>query len=257
MTSILHGVVLESRDFKEHDRFYTLYTRERGKVRAMGKGTRKFLSKLAAHLQPFTEVQVMVAHGRLWPKLAGVERGTDFVRIREDLSLFGLGLGLNELMVRAVEDGEPDPQLYQFLLDAYDWIQTLPEPSPRRLAFIHSALTLKWLILIGFGPHTEACVRCRLPVGDIRHPFLSTARGGLVCATCVHHARATFADAQPIDKEVLAALRFLASAPFEALMTDRLNPLLDSLTEVQDLFVHYHIDRELRVPIFLQHLTSI
>lgn len=257
MTSILNGVVLESRDYKEQDRFYTLYTRERGKIRVMGKGTRKFTSKLAAHMQPFAEVQVMIAHGRLWPKLASVERGTDFLRIRENLSLFGLGLGLNELIVRAVEDGESDAQLYQFLLDAYDWIQTLPELSPRRLAFIHSALTLKWLILIGFGPHTGACVRCRIPVSDVRNPFLSTAHGGLVCATCVSNARSVFADASPIDKEVLAALRFLASAPFEALMTDRLDPLLDALTEVQDLFVHYHIDRELRVPIFLQHLTSI
>ena len=100
---------------------------------------------------------------------------------------------------------------------------------------------------------------CALPPAGWRHsppiPLHGARWAGL------RHLRATrartFADAQPIDKEVLAALRFLASAPFEALMTDRLNPLLDSLTEVQDLFVHYHIDRELRVPIFLQHLTSI
>ncbi len=255
MTSLLHAVVLGCRDYKEHDRFYTLYTRERGKLRVMGKGTRKFTSKLAAHMQPFAEVQVMIAYGRMWPKLAGVERGTDFARIREHLPLFGLGLGLNELIVRAVEDGEPDPNLYRFLLDAYAWIQTLPELSRRRLSFIHSTLTLKWLILIGFGPHTEACVRCRISVTDVRHPFLSVAHGGLVCATCVSGARARFGDAQPIDKEVLSALRFLASAPFEALLTHRLDPLLDALTEVHDLFVHYHIDRELRVPIFLQHLV--
>lgn len=257
MTSILTGFVLARRDYKEHDRFYTLYTRERGKVQVMAKGARKFQSKLAAHMQPFTELTVMVAHGKLWLKLAGVERGTDFARVREDLQLFGLGLGLNELMHRALGEQEPDAGLYDFLVDAYAWVQTLPELEQQRIGFVHSALTLKWLVLIGFGPHTDACVRCRKNHNEIAQPFISTAHGGLVCNTCVAEHRSIFADVRDVSHEVLAALRFLASAPFEALLTDRLDPLLESLTDIQDEFIHYHLDRELRVPTFIQHVSAV
>ena len=257
MTSILTGFVLASRDHKEHDRFYTLYTRERGKVRIMGKGTRKFQSKLAAHMMPFTELTVMAAHGKLWLKLASVERGSDFARIREDLQLFGLGLGLNELMHRAIGEGEPDAGLYHFLGDAYAWVQTLPELSSTRLSFVQSALTLKWLVIIGFGPHCDACVRCRKPYTNIAQPYISTSHGGLACNQCVAEHRSSFADARELTHEVLAALRFLASAPFEALLTDKLDPLLESLTDIHDEFTHYHLDRELRVPTFLQHVSTV
>jgi len=181
----------------------------------------------------------------------------DFARIREELSLFGLGLGLNELMHRAIGDGEPDASLYAFLADAYAWIQTLPDLTGTRLMFVQSALTLKWLVLIGFGPHADACVRCRTPHGEISQPFISTSHGGLVCNTCVQEQRSSFADAQELTQEVLAALRFLSSAPFEALLTDRLDPLLDTLIEIQDAFTHYHLERELRVPTFLQHIATV
>ncbi|HBU27917.1 TPA: DNA repair protein RecO [Candidatus Uhrbacteria bacterium] len=257
MTSILTGFVLACRDHREHDRFYTLYTRERGKVQVMAVGARKFSSKLAAHASPFTELTVMVAHGKLWLKLAGVERGTDFGRIRQELSLFTLGLGLNELMHRAIGEGEPDAGLYAFLADAYAWIQTLPELTGLRLTFVQSALTLKWLVLIGFGPHADACVRCRAPYVQIQQPHISTMHGGLVCGACVREHRSAFADAQVLTQEVLAALRFLSSAPFEALLTDKLDPLLDTLIEIQDAFTHYHLERELRVPTFLQHIATV
>lgn len=257
MTSILTGYVLASRDHKDHDRFYTLYTRERGKVRMLGKGTRRFQSKLAAHMTPFTELTVMAAHGKLWLKLASVERGIDFGRIREDLQTFSLGLGLNELMHRAIGEGEPDEQLYQFLGNAYQWIQTLPVLPHVRLSFIQSALTLKWLVLIGFGPHCHACVRCRKTHAEIETPFLSTSHGGLVCKECVQQYRSLFADAHELTRETLAALRFIGSAPFEALLTTKLDPMLETLTDVQDEFTHYHLDRELRVPHFLQHIATV
>lgn len=257
MTSILTGFVLARRDYKEHDRFYTLYTRERGKVQIMAKGARKFQSKLAAHMTPFTELTVMVAHGKLWLKLASVERQRDYAPIREDLTLFGLGLALNELMHRAIGEQEPDADLYAFLSDAYDWIQTLPELPAARTTFIQSALTLKWLVLIGFGPHGDACVRCRVPHTDIAVPHISAAHGGLVCAGCVAEHRSLYADAREVQSDVLSALRFLASAPFEALLTERLDPLLESLTDIQDEFIHYHLDRELRVPTFIQHVAHV
>mgnify|MGYP002621790161 CR=1 FL=1 len=256
MTSILTGVVIATKDHREHDRFYTLYTRERGKVRILANGTRKFLSKLAPHMTPFCELTVMVAHGKLWLKLASVERRRDFPTVRDNLQLFGLGLSLNELIWRALGDNEPDEQLYDFLLDAYSWIQTLPELSPKRMRFVQSALTLKWLVLIGFGQHCEACVHCRTEAHEVAEPHVTVAHGGLVCGNCYQQRRFEFADARELTPEVLSALRFLARAPFESLLTDRLDPLLEPLTDVQDAFVQYHVERELRVPTFLEHIVT-
>ncbi|HJN84700.1 MAG TPA: DNA repair protein RecO [Patescibacteria group bacterium] len=256
MTSIITGVVIASRDHKETDRFYTVYSKERGKIRILAKGTRKFKSKLAAHMTPFTELQIMIAHGKIWPKLASVERQVDFRCIREDLTLYGLGLGLNELLYRAIGDQEPDDKLYDFLIDAYSWIQTLPELESQRLQFVHSALTLKWLVMIGFGPHCDACVSCHKAHTEVDDPHVTVSHGGLVCHVCVVERRLQFADARRISTETLAALRFLATAPFESLLTEELDPILELLIDIQDEFIHYHLERDLRVPVFLEQIVS-
>jgi len=256
MTSIITGVVIASRDHKETDRFYTVYTRERGKLRILAKGTRKFASKLAAHMTPFTELQIMIAHGKMWPKLASVERQTDFRSIREDLTLYGLGLGLNELLYRAIGDQEADAKLYGFLIDAYSWIQTLPQLESQRLQFVHSALTLKWLVMIGFGPHCDACVSCHKIHSEIADPHITVSHGGLVCHVCVVDRRLQFADARRITPETLAALRFLSNAPFESLLTEKLDSVIEQLIDIQDEFIHYHLDCDLRVPVFLNQIVS-
>lgn len=255
MTSIVRGVVIGARDYKETDRLYTLYTKERGKVTILGKGTRKFQSKLAPHMTPFTECTFMLAHGRYWLRLGSVERLHDYRRIREDIALYGLGLGMNELAKQTIGDAEPDDDLYQFLINAYDWIRTLPESSEHRYRFIYGALMLKWFVFIGIGPHCEACVSCQTPIREMEAMAMSVVHGGVVCATCWRRDRVTFSDAIPVTEEVIAALRFLTHAPFESLLTSGFEPLLDELTTIYDGFRHYYVERDLKVPNFLEGLV--
>ena len=42
----------------------TLYTREYGKLRAVGKGARRSTSKLVGHLEPLTQLRLALAKGR-------------------------------------------------------------------------------------------------------------------------------------------------------------------------------------------------
>ncbi|OGL71747.1 DNA repair protein RecO [Candidatus Uhrbacteria bacterium RIFCSPLOWO2_01_FULL_53_9] len=256
MTSIITAVVLGSRDYKDYDRFYDLYTKERGKVMVFGKGTRKFQSKLAAHMQPFAELTCMVAHGKLWLRLAGVERRRDFPGVRRDLQTLGLGLGLNELLRVGVGSGESDASLYAFLLDAYAWVDALSPPSRHRTAFIHSAITLKWLILLGVGPHCDACVICHCELERVVQPHISVMHGGLVCTKCVQQDRPRFADARRVSHELVSALRFLAMAPFDVLLSRSFEPLLNDLAVVQDQFVTYHLERELNTTAFIYDLND-
>ncbi len=60
----VEAVVLRHSDWGEADRLLTLYTRERGKVRAIAKGARRIRSRKAGHLEPFTRVTLQLAKGR-------------------------------------------------------------------------------------------------------------------------------------------------------------------------------------------------
>ena len=206
-------------------------------------------------MQPFAELTCMVAHGKLWLKLAGVERYRSFACISQDIIRLGLGLGLNELLRVGVGRAEADSSLYAFLIDAYAWVNGIDEISLERAAFIHSALTLKWLVLLGFGPHCEECVICTKELDRVLRPHISVAHGGLVCTKCVQGDRARFADAHAVSHELISALRFLAMAPFDVLLTRSFAPLIDDLALIQDQFVTYHLERELCTTSFIHTLT--
>ncbi len=60
----VEAVVIRHADWGEADRMLTLYTRERGKVRAIAKGARRIKSRKAGHLEPFTRVTLQLAKGR-------------------------------------------------------------------------------------------------------------------------------------------------------------------------------------------------
>ena len=63
----VEAVVLRHADWGEADRLLTIFTRERGKLRAVAKGARKMRSRKAGHLEPFTRVALLLASGRdLW-----------------------------------------------------------------------------------------------------------------------------------------------------------------------------------------------
>lgn len=80
------GIVLLKRDFREHDRIYTIYTCDYGKIEALGRGTRKITSKLASHLEPPSAVDLLIIQGKVFDHIAGAKRLEEFSTLRSDFS---------------------------------------------------------------------------------------------------------------------------------------------------------------------------
>ena len=58
------AVVVRTYKLGEADRIVVLFTRDRGKVRAVAKGVRKTTSRFGARLEPFSHVALQLYEGR-------------------------------------------------------------------------------------------------------------------------------------------------------------------------------------------------
>ncbi|MEK6256423.1 MAG: DNA repair protein RecO, partial [Chloroflexota bacterium] len=85
----VEAIVLKHNDFGEADRLLTVYTRQRGKLRAIAKGVRKMHSRKGGHVEPFTEVSLQLATGRSMFIVSQAEAINSYVRLREELELVG------------------------------------------------------------------------------------------------------------------------------------------------------------------------
>ena len=60
----LDALILKHMDYGEADRIVVVFSKERGKVRAIAKGVRKLHSRKAGHLEPFTNVASVPGSGQ-------------------------------------------------------------------------------------------------------------------------------------------------------------------------------------------------
>ncbi len=230
-----HAVVLRRHNIGEADRVLTLFTPTHGKVRAVAKGVRRLKSRLAGHVELFSRVDVLLAHGRSLDIVTQAEVRDPFLSLRDDLWKAAYASYVAELVDRFAEERHEGPEsrvLFDVLVGAlgfFDRLGMSPPPAadapvvavaPPAVAdpaaaagpvarLAARAVELKVLGALGYAPELHACVRCavRLQPGE---NAISAGAGGVLCPGC---ARGD-GSARPISVNAIKAMRLLRTEPF-------------------------------------------
>ncbi|MFA5935499.1 MAG: recombination protein O N-terminal domain-containing protein [Patescibacteria group bacterium] len=147
------AIVLKKEPFREQDRRYTLYGREHGLLQAVARGSSLKSAKQAGHLEPFSLVDVMIAKGVTFDKLA-VARSLDRARpLDPTLGGYAVLGAFHDLVISLLRQGVSDARIFDLLLEVRRVCFHFPlEPSSERARLLLAAATLKLLDLLGFGP---------------------------------------------------------------------------------------------------------
>jgi DNA repair protein RecO (recombination protein O) len=144
------GIVLRVHKLGEADRIITLLTRQRGIVRAVGKGVRKTTSRFGGRLEPFMHVDLQLAEGRSLDIITQAETVNAFAKdLGLDYEAYTAGTAMLETAERLVqEDGEPAVAQFQLLVGA---LRALRE---RRMtpSLILDSYQLRALSIAGYAP---------------------------------------------------------------------------------------------------------
>lgn len=238
-------VVLRHNDWGEADRLLVLFSREVGKIRAVAKGVRKLHSRKAGHLEPFTQVKLLMARGRDFWIVTQAETVDAFLPIREDLLRTAYAAYVIELLDRfTYEEGE-NRGLYHLLVETLQRTAHLSDPF---LAVRYYEIRL--LDLLGFRPDLNNCVRCQAEI-KAEDQFFDAALGGVLCPRC----GANLSTAQPVTMPALKVLRHYQRSTFREACRLALTPGLKQ--EVEGLLSNYltfWLERKLNTPAFLREV---
>lgn len=163
-TYVTTGFVLNARAWREGDRLYTMYTERHGKVELIAAGSQKTSSKLAPHLAPFAQVELMVARGKQFDRLASASVCEVFLKPPYELPTVVLGTALLEVVDALTHTGEPEPKLHALLRRALQELGKLPPAGelwrqPAR--WLLAEFCIESLKLTGFGVQLAHCEHCR------------------------------------------------------------------------------------------------
>jgi DNA repair protein RecO (recombination protein O) len=244
----VEAVVLRHADWGEADRILTLFTRERGKVRAIAKGARKIRSRKAGHLEPFTHVTLQLAKGRDLLIVTQADTLDAYLALGVDLVKTGCASYLVELLDRfTYEDENENQAIFRLLTEGLSRVASESDPW---LAMRYYEVRL--LDLLGFRPHLFECANC----GDKIQPvdqYFSPAAGGVLDPKC----GAGLPGAWSVSVEALKVFRHIQRSSYAEAQRARPDP--ETRNELETLlqkYLTYLLERGLNSPGFLKQIRK-
>jgi DNA repair protein RecO (recombination protein O) len=244
----VEAVVLRHADWGEADRILTLYTRERGKVRAIAKGARRIRSRKAGHLEPFTHVTLQLAKGRDLLIVTQADTLDAHLALGANLVKTGCAAYVVELLDRfTYEDESESPVIFRLLTEGLSRIASELDPW---LALRYYEVHL--LDQLGFRPHLFECANCGEKIQPVDQ-FFSPVAGGVLCPKC----GAGLPGAWNISMEALKVFRHLQRSSYPE--AQRARPKPEVRTELEALiqkYITYLLERSLNSPGFLKQIKE-
>jgi DNA repair protein RecO (recombination protein O) len=119
------GFVIESTPHGEADRFYTLFTKELGLIRATARGVRLQKSKLRYSLQDFSWSRISLVRGKeLWRITSARAEESLAVKYRDQKLILQTIAHVASLIRRLVGAEEKNEALYSIINQAFEFLET-------------------------------------------------------------------------------------------------------------------------------------
>ncbi len=211
--------VLLAEPFKEQDVWLTLYGERYGKLVGIARGVRSAHSKQRGHIEPYSKIEVMVAKGSAYDKIAVAQTCASSHGLRSSLpgmAIFGSAVAL---VARSTEAAVPNEEIFALLNELQELLSG-PEASrisTDRSALIFSSFALHTLQAEGYGMEFD---RCRLCGDGLEKEavWLSLEQGGVICRSCVTRTPQSPSMGDWISYPVLQTIRFLLREPLKSVL---------------------------------------
>lgn len=117
------GFIIGSIDVKEADKFFTIFTRDFGLIRATAGGIRKISSKLRFILHDFSHARIDLVEGRDVWRITSASKTGLLDTVKDNKLLIPFSGNIFSFIKRLCHGEEKNYPLYETLVDAYSFLQ--------------------------------------------------------------------------------------------------------------------------------------
>lgn len=240
------GLVLRRWPVSESDRVVRVLTPDRGKIDLLVQGGSKIASKLASHLEPYSETEVMVVVGRRTEKVAAANLNRRFVSFVTSLHKKAIADAIIELTDYALLSRHPEARLSKLVAAAWERLDALKIDRVKQrieASLLLCAYALRVLDVMGYRPNLTSCVKCAKALTRGKNRVV-VERGGLLCPSCA--ALESALPGQSVTDVVLGLLRFVATQPYSTIRRVTAQAIHErQILRITREFTEYHLEKEI------------
>jgi DNA repair protein RecO (recombination protein O) len=228
------AIVLRTYQVGEQDKIAVFFCREKGVLRGVAKGARKFANRFGSSLEPMSMVRVFFyeKERRDLVTVSNCDLLESFFEIQADPKTAFLLMYFAELIEEFAPARAGEDVLFRLLLSV---LRRLKEGGDRKVL---AAYFEAWFLRVnGFLPDLAACRGCRKPIAAKGR--LSPKRDGAFCGDCAPEGK----DEVPAGmQEFLAWVR---RNPPPGTCDNAFSPqFLDAARRTLQAMIVYHMERE-------------
>lgn len=246
------AVVLKQFDLGESDRLITLYTKEKGKIKAVARGARKGKKSRSGLVLPFSYHNFTLYQGRSLAKINHVDSIAMNSKLREDLDFMAFASAVSEYIERAGLEDEADQALFSLLVVILEKMQSAENEE---LLFYFTVFKAKLLLLLGVKPEIENCTVCGDRVNLKETTPVSVKEGGSICKKCFNANKYEYIsfslnEMRALYKIIFAKISELKYGQFS-------EKVIEKISELTEKFLIYHLDLEPKSLSFLYTIRQM
>jgi DNA repair protein RecO (recombination protein O) len=241
------GIVLKSMEYEEADKIVTIFTKDYGKITAIGKGVRKTKSKFGSSLEILTHSIFLFYKGRNIDIVSQTEILESFFSTSKQVIKFAFAANCVEVVNKLTEEREMNIGLFNLLKEVLHYLRESNDPKLLTLSF-------KWqtMSILGYRPSLDHCCRCNKGVEEQKEMYFNIKEGGLVCNNCLIKDREGCVKAslyfnKLVRKILITPLSTISSATIP-------NEKMKELEKITDLYIAYHSEKSFKTDRFLKNL---
>ncbi|WP_231036089.1 DNA repair protein RecO [Pectinatus sottacetonis] len=237
------AIILGTVNWGEADKIITLFSREKGKIKAAAYGARRPKSRLAGTTQLFSIVDAQLAQGQYMDIIRNCEHNGFLADFSMDYTALAYASFVAEFVSEIFEEGQPQEEVYDKLLKV---IPAMLKRNPRIAAL---AAFFQILEYTGNQLQYDRCVICGKKITG--EAFFSYEDGGALCAKCRQQQKDKYS--QTLRQLILRLLNLNWNK------IENFNVQVKDLVAAENIMLHYIeyiLEKRLKSLDFIQQITK-
>lgn len=175
------AIIFKKINFRENDRLYFVFTRDKGKLELLGRGTRKKESKLAGLLEPISLAEINYISGRFFNTITSVNVIKYFKKASLDPEInIWLGM-LIEILEKQIKQENKDERIFKVLEELFKLLEKSFKKLKQKIIILASIWQI--VALLGYEPQLYSCGKCGRKL-EPENTVFSCKDKGLICLKC-------------------------------------------------------------------------
>jgi DNA repair protein RecO (recombination protein O) len=232
------AIVLRTSPIGDQDKLCSFLTRDKGVLRGVAKGARKFGNRFGSSLEPMSCVRIFFyeKERRDLVTVSNADLLESFFDLRSDLKAGFTLAYFAELVEEFTPARSHEETLYRLLLAV---LRALRDKGDLDLLARYFEA---WLLQInGVLPEVARCKRCRKAVAEAEAAWLAPRRDGIYCGDCAPARK------EPVKQELDEFLRWARKNPPPCRAVEPFGPeALRGIRIALQAMIVFHLEREPR-----------